>query len=297
MKLLIIGSKGFIGSHCLSQLRSRHEVFGCDIFTDYTETDFYLVDPAGHDYEHIFQQNKFDACINCAGAASVPGSLSDPLRDFDLNVQCVARLLEAIRRNCPKCKFVNLSSAAVYGNAGVDLISEHEEVNPVSPYGFHKFMSEKICEEYYRFFGVGSSILRIFSAYGPGLRKQILWDLYKKSRSSDHVTLFGTGAECRDYIYVDDIVKAIEVVLHHSPFQASVYNLGNGVPVSTQALSEMFLNDLAWKGRVSFNAQVRAGDPKTLTADISNIKALGFIPSTILETGLRNYALWLKSLD
>ena len=100
-------------------------------------------------------------------------------------------------------------------------IKESSPIRPLSPYGFHKAMAEKLCEEYYTFFGIATCSLRIFSAFGPGLRKQLLWDIYNKSKSLNSIELFGTGNESCDYIYIDDIVRAIELVIRKSLFRSS----------------------------------------------------------------------------
>src|SRR5882757_5578665 len=116
MNVLIVGSKGFIGSHVFEVLERKYHVWGCDIFTDYNERNFFLVQPSNLDFLTLFRRYQFDVCINCSGAASVPESLKNPGRDFELNVHNVFLLLEAIRECAPLCRFINLSSAAVYGN-------------------------------------------------------------------------------------------------------------------------------------------------------------------------------------
>ena len=167
-KFLIIGSKGFIGSHLKTYLEKKnYEVWGADVIIDYVNKErYFLVDASNASFHPIFEKEKFDVCVNCSGAASVPDSLENPLRDFHLNVSNTFKLLDAIKTYSPFCKFINLSSAAVYGNPLSLPIREKDKAIPISPYGFHKLMSEKICEEFYRFFGIQTCSLRIFSAYG-----------------------------------------------------------------------------------------------------------------------------------
>ena len=138
MKILIVGSKGFIGSHCVDYFSKEHEVWECDVIMDYTSSRYIPIDAVDSDFQEIFQQHKFDVCINCSGAASVPFSLEKPFNDFKLNTLNVFKLLEAIRLNAPECKFITMSSAAVYGNPESLPIAETQKRMPVSPYGFHK---------------------------------------------------------------------------------------------------------------------------------------------------------------
>ena len=86
MKILIIGSKGFIGSHCLEFFQQQHQVWGCDIFTDYNEENFFLSNGINFDFATIFSGIHFDVCLNCSGAANVSDSLLHPARDYELNV-------------------------------------------------------------------------------------------------------------------------------------------------------------------------------------------------------------------
>jgi UDP-glucose 4-epimerase len=172
MNILVIGSKGFIGSHVLHYFKEQeHVVFGCDVVVDYTQENYFLIDTANADFQELFETTPFDVCINCSGAASVPDSIIHPQRDFELNVNNVFKLLDAIRKQQPSCKFINLSSAAVYGNPAVLPVKEDAALLPVSPYGLHKQMAESVLREFYTQFNISTLSLRIFSVYGPGLQK------------------------------------------------------------------------------------------------------------------------------
>ena len=295
MKVLVIGSKGFIGSHLMSYLLSnRIESWGCDVYTDYNEKDFFLVDATNADFSEVFSSVQFNLCINCSGAASVPDSLVNPLRDFTLNTLNVVKMLDAIRRYSPSCKFINLSSAAVYGNPQQLPINENYKLAPVSPYGFHKLYAENVCEEYYRFYSLKTCSVRIFSAYGPRLKKQLFWDLFSKTKTDKPITLFGTGKESRDFIYVTDIVNALWLIMQKSQFKGDVYNLANGVEVTIETTANLFYASLARKIVFSFNGEERKGDPQNWVADISKIRQMGYTPSVSLNEGIQNYIEWLK---
>ena len=86
MNILIIGSKGFIGTHAACYFRGKnHTVFGCDVVTNYTEKNYFQIDAINSDYHQIFENNVIDVCINCSGAASVPLSLEYPFKHYDLD--------------------------------------------------------------------------------------------------------------------------------------------------------------------------------------------------------------------
>lgn len=293
MKVLIIGAKGFIGSHCVQYFASKYEVWSCDIVVDYDQPNYILLDPVNANFDEVFRQQTYDLCVNCSGAASVPDSYQNPQRDFVLNTYNVHKQLDAIRKHNPACKYINLSSAAVYGNPQSLPVREQQTLAPISPYGLHKKMAEEICHEFYSFFGLKTCSLRIFSAYGPGLKKQLFWDLYRKSQAGDTVELFGTGQETRDFIYVTDLVKAIEAVGLNASFNGDRLNVGNGVEtkiaVAVQAFYGAFPEEVAYQ----FMGENRKGDPINWVADIRALQAFGYQQEVTLESGLENYYRWI----
>jgi dTDP-glucose 4,6-dehydratase/UDP-glucose 4-epimerase len=299
MKILIIGSKGFIGQNLKTFLTAgAHEVWGADVVVEYAHAaQYFLVDATNADYHGIFQQQAFDICINCSGAASVPDSLLHPVRDFNLNVANVYKLLDAIRLFQPHCRFVNLSSAAVYGNPAQLPIKESSATSPVSPYGMHKQMSEQICEEFHRFFDLQTCSLRIFSAYGEGLKKQLFWDLYQKAKKGDPVSLFGSGKESRDFIYIGDLVKAIWLAAQHAGCKGEAINIANGKEVLIEDCVKIFYGLSGNSIPYEFIGKGRAGDPNNWVADTSLLQQLGYKQEYTLEQGLKNYYQWIKAAD
>jgi len=233
MKILIIGSKGFIGSHTYKYFQEKYpETYGADVVTDYVDKNYFLLDSTNSDFNEIFESQQFDYCVNCSGAASVPESLKNTLRDFNLNAHNVLKIADSIKKYNPDCRIINLSSAAVYGNPKSLPIKENHPAAPVSPYGYHKKFAEDILEEYYKLFSIQSCSLRIFSAYGEGLQKQLLWDIFTKSKTQENITLFGTGKETRDFIYVQDIIQCLDLLINQGSFRSDVYNIANGEQIS-----------------------------------------------------------------
>jgi len=295
MKLLIIGSKGFIGSHSIRHFRALgFEVFGCDVVVEYNDPNYFQVDATNASYDEIFSSHDFEACINCAGAASVPDSFVHPGRDFHLNVHTVYSILEAIRKNTPSCKFINLSSAAVYGNPAELPVAESSDTKPLSPYGCHKLYAELICDEFYRYYGIPTCSVRIFSAYGPGLQKQLFWDWYQKVKQATSITLFGTGKESRDFVFIDDVVQAVYCVLQHSSFKGDIVNVGNGKEVFIERAIEVFQEKSRMEFRYTFNNQVRTGDPLNWAANIAKLSSFGYKPKVGFEDGINQYIQWLE---
>lgn len=294
MKTLIIGSEGFIGQHCVSYFSQFGEVWRCDVVPGYDYQQYFRIDPSNTDFKEIFRVQQFELCINCSGASSVPDSWKYPARDFELNLHNVFLLLNALREIQPACKFINLSSAAVYGNPVKLPIKESDSSNPISPYGHHKQLADQLCAKYAELYHLRTVSVRIFSAYGPGLKKQLLWDIYQKSRVSTELELFGTGEETRDFIYVKDIVKALKVIEESAVFNGEVFNIASGIQVKIKELSELLLAELEWDGILRFNNQVRKGDPVYWQGDIQKLQDKGFYPAYSLPEGIKEHAKWLK---
>ncbi len=299
MNILIIGSEGFIGRNCVKfSIRKGWEVYGCDL-VDYTTENYNYskLSRLQPSYDEIFNLINFDVCINAAGNGSVPKSIDYPLNDFDANCYDVIRVLELLKTKNKNCRYIHISSAAIYGNPKNLPIKEDDLPSPLSPYGWHKYISEIICKEYHNLYDLPIAIIRPFSIYGPGLSKQLFWDLFQKCKPSpDEILLWGTGDESRDFIYIDDLINAIELIINYSPMKANVYNLANGNEITIKEAANCFLKHYNSSIKLKFNNQVRHGDPLNWKADVSNIESLGYRSNYDFNSGIIETTKWLKGL-
>jgi dTDP-glucose 4,6-dehydratase/UDP-glucose 4-epimerase len=294
MKILIIGSQGFIGGHLYRYFSSRFETSGADVINKDEQDRFTLLDKENTEFDEIIKSEKFDFCINASGNGSVPISLGQPLLDFNLNVVNSFKLLEALRLHNPSCRYISLSSAAVYGNPRQLPIKETDAPLPLSPYGWHKFYTEQIGKEYYELHNIQNVNLRLFSVYGEGLRKQLFWDIFLKTQQSRHIELFGTGNETRDFIYIDDLVHAVHCVMNNARFTAEVINIASGIETTISMAASILCNEINPDIAVSFNNKLKLGDPLKWKADISILQEMGFSIKTPIHLGLKKLAQWLK---
>lgn len=297
MNILIIGSKGFIGKALRRYFNENTDfnVIECDIAVDHGNPNYYQLDPSNPSFDFPFKNGAFSFCVNCSGAANVNESISFPAKDYFLNSVNVFRMLDAIRIYQPECRFINLSSAAVYGNPRQLPIDEMTPSVPISPYGYHKMHAEAICKEFTDLFGLKTLSLRIFSAFGNGLKKQIFWDMYEKSIESDKITLYGTGLETRDFIHVDDLVAAIHLCMLQASFSAESINLANGEEVTIREIAEIFISEVGMEKEVEFNGVVNKGNPNYWCADISKLKSLGYQRRVSMKAGIASYCEWAQT--
>lgn len=243
----------------------------------------------------VIKDNLPQVCIHCAGRASVGLSVSNPVADFYGNTLLTFELLNALRLNAPECRFIFLSSAAVYGNPVSLPVSEAQSCAPVSPYGFHKLQCEQLCLEFTKVYNLPTASLRIFSAYAPGLRRQVLWDICQKAIAQSSLSLQGTGKESRDFIHALDIAKALNVVAESAPMQGEVYNLGTGREVCIDELAHLILDALELDCPLQFDGVVPVGTPLNWQADVSKLISLGFTASVPLERGVKTFANWCRA--
>lgn len=288
--LLIIGVNGFIGNHLASKLIDFYNITGVSSHR-HALVPTILVDKYNWNPSDCFKSQKFDFCINAGGSSSVGWSIEHPEKDYLLNVVNTEKLVAAIIEFNPTCKLVQLSSAAVYGNPEKLPVSESHSLNPISPYGRHKLQSEQLIS----YSSVQSINLRIFSAYGPGLKKQLFWDILEKARKNNCINLFGTGRETRDFIYIDDLVAAVSLLMAKSNFDGSAINIASGksIPISEAATS--LINSYNQSLTLKFNNAQKEGDPLHWEANIDKLKAYGFTAEFSIQNGLKKYADWYRN--
>jgi UDP-glucose 4-epimerase len=303
--VLITGAAGFIGSYAAQHFaNSGWRVIGIDMCAPenapqkFLQNYYQMILPA-NDFGVLLASVQPQVCVHCAGRASVYHSLQDPEADFKAQVDMTFQVLNQLRLQVPSCKFIFLSSAAVYGNPVTLPISESDQVRPVSPYGFHKLLGEKLCKEFSEIFGVSTAILRIFSGYGIGLRRQVISDICQKALSEPTLVLRGTGLESRDFINVRDIAKAIFLLAEQAPGHAETYNLACGVETTIKELAELILKYSGRQIPLVFDGINPAGNPLNWRADITRIKRLGFTPTITIEKGVKDFVDWcaLEMLD
>ena len=305
MSIWITGANGFIGRHLVRELAgSGHAVHG---------VGHGALDPA--DARALGLQTwingEVDAAnlnalavahgvpsrvFHLAGGSSVGLSMERPFEDFSRTVASTARLLEWLRSFAPESRLIVVSSAAVYGADHTGPIPESAALVPMSPYGHHKLMMEQLCRSYVQSFGIRCAVVRLFSVYGPNLRKQLLWDICSRLHSEQStLTLGGTGAEIRDWTDVRDVVRLLARVAEGAwRDDFDVINGGSGRGVSVAGIAEGLIGHWGGKTSLQFSGVARPGDPTSLLADNGRVLDMSFDWRIPLEQGLADYVAWFK---
>jgi UDP-glucose 4-epimerase len=298
--VLVTGASGFVGSHvCRAALARSWRVVGLRRNTTSVPTESainWITGPVCADTFARLAQVP-DVIIHCAGGAVVARSFVSPIGDFNDTVSTTAELLNYLKQHAPQTRLVYVSSAAVYG-AAVErensTICEGCPPNPVSPYGIHKLSSEQLIAQYSKLFGLQSIRVRLFSIYGPGLRKQLLWDACGKLLCKQSI-FAGTGEEVRDWLHVDDAAQLIASLWKHANITSPVINAGSGHGSRVREVIERLAVNLKCLSGVIFDGSVRPGDPRRYVADISLANRLGWAPRVPMAEGLDAYTRWYLS--
>jgi UDP-glucose 4-epimerase len=301
--VLITGAFGFIGQYVASEFKKNNYFVigighGCPTMYELERIgidDWYESDINFNSLKCITKVPNY--IVHCAGNGSVGLSVENPIMDFNKNVNTTLDVLEFIRVCCPEASLIYLSSAAVYGAKEDNIINENDYLNPVSPYGFHKLTAETLCKSYYHNFGLKIAIVRFFSIFGEGLKKQLLWDACNKIANADkQVVFYGTGSETRDWLYVTDAAKLI-VQLIDIKFEFKIINGASGDRVTVKDILNLLKKELNNNEvKIIFNNHQKIGDPKFYHADMNAMFETGWKPEIQLATGLTKYVNWFNHL-
>lgn len=235
-----------------------------------------------------------DLIVHCAGASLVAASFGDPDAESRQSVGSAVGVMEFARHQKTRPRIVVLSSAAVYGAVTQLPIGEDAPLHPISPYGKSKLAIEQLCQKYGRDHGLEIAIVRLFSVYGCGLRKQLFWDACQKFARGDG-RFGGTGDEHRDWLHVHDAVRLIDAAMNHASAAVPIVNGGTGLSIKVRdALTSLRELWPAPAPEITFSGEARPGDPPGYEADITRALALDWVPVQRLAEGLADYVAWAR---
>ena len=328
--LLVTGAAGFIGFHVsLRCLQSGMHVVGLDNLSEYYDVglkharldrlcefpnfEFVKLDLQDRmGIAELFEIRKFDKVIHLGAQAGVRYSVENPFIYVDSNVMGTLTILEGCRRTGVS-HLVYASSSSVYGSNTSQPFSVHDPVDhPLSLYAATKKANEMMAHSYAHLYGLPTTGLRFFTAYGPwGRPDMALFKFTKAIFDGESIDVYNEGKMKRDFTYVDDIATAVSLVLDlipvanalwnsdqpdpgssSAPFR--IYNVGNHQPTELTRFIEVLEEAIGIKAKKNM-LPIQPGDVLDTFADVDSLKeAVGFCPSTPIELGIQRFVEWYR---
>jgi len=306
-RLLVAGAAGFIGSNFVRHLRQKRPEVEVTVLDKLTYAgnlaNLHEFDgQPGYRFVHgdicdaglvDSLAEECDAIVNFAAETHVDRSLIDPLAFIDTDVRGTAVLCEAARRHEHQV-FLLVSTDEVYGHVGEGRSLETDAFRPRSPYSASKAGGEHLAHAYAESFGLPLLVTRGSNNYGPNqYPEKLIPVLITNAMDGLPLPLYNDGSAVRDFIYVEDHCRAIDLVLHEAP-AGNVYNVGTGGETSGLQVAEAVL-DIMGKPRslIEFVAD-RPGHDYRYAVDIAKITALGWEPQVTFPEGLERTVHWYE---
>ncbi|GAB3194495.1 dTDP-glucose 4,6-dehydratase [Pontibacter aydingkolensis] len=322
MKILITGGAGFIGSHVVRLFVTKYpnyRIYNLDKLTyagnlanltDIEERENYTFlkgDIVDADFiEDIFSEYKFDAVIHLAAESHVDRSIADPLAFVQTNMIGTVNLLNTAKKHWAddlgKHLFYHISTDEVYGSLGEDgLFTEETPYDPRSPYSASKASSDHFVRAWYHTYGLPIKISNCSNNYGPNHFPEKLIPLaINNIKNEKPVPVYGKGENVRDWLYVLDHARAIDVIFHEGKV-GDTYNIGGVNEWKNLDLIELLCDQMDEKlGREKGHSRSlitfvkdRAGHDLRYAIDSSKLMdELGWKPSVTFEEGLSKTVDW-----
>ncbi len=296
MNFLITGAAGFLGSALANHLaHDGHQVRGLD---DLSKGDPEVLDKSVHftrgdvnDRPKLWTLLQDVDCVyHLAARVSVPESVLYPREYNAVNVGGTVSLMEAMR-DVGVRRVVFISSGAIYGEQSEQPLKENLVPQPTSPYAVSKLSSEYYVRTIGRLWGIETVSLRVFNAYGPGQHlpashPPVIPNFLHQSVRNGSIVVHSDGAQSRDYVYIDDVVRAMIAASTAPSIDNQVINVGSGEETSVRELARWVIGLTESDAEIIYNPRSNKGVNRMI-ADLTLAKEkLGYEPQVSLEEGL-----------
>lgn len=309
-KILVAGGAGFIGSHIVEALlETGAEVTVFDNLASgrmsnlencRRDKNFRFVKGDIRDIEQVRAAVKnVDAVFNDAAVVSVRLSIENPVLVNEVNVNGALNLLKASVDSGVR-RFVQASSASVYGDTETLPIIEDTLLNPISPYAVSELAAESYARAFHKAYGLETVCLRYFNVYGPRQSYSpytgAITIFMNQLLGNERITIFGDGEQTRDFVYVKDVANANVLALTRKEAVGEVFNIATGTATSVNVLVKTLMQIVGTTRPKPLHASPKPGEIKYSCASIDKAKRiLGYNPVFSIEKGLEQLVKWYTS--
>jgi dTDP-glucose 4,6-dehydratase len=308
MTILVTGGAGFIGANFVRMLldRDSDRIVNLDMLT-YAGNLENLTGYEGHDryrfvrgdirdrelLDRLFEEENIDAVVNFAAESHVDRSIDGPRIFLDTNIMGTQNLLEAARQAGVE-RFLQVSTDEVYGSLGAEgLFTEDSQIQPNSPYAASKAAADLVCRAYQHTYGFPVLITRCSNNYGPYQFPEKLIPLMIANALEDRpLPVYGDGRNVRDWLYVEDHCRALDMVLRKG-VPGEVYNIGGHNEMENITIIRLLLELVGKDESLITYVDDRPGHDRRYAIDASRIERdLGWTPTHQFESGIRETVTW-----
>jgi UDP-glucose 4-epimerase len=291
MKILIIGSEGFVGKNLVKGLSEKHDIYTSDQL-DSTHQNYSKCDITNYDsVEKVVRD--VDAVIHLA-AHSLVSSLDGSITNARVNIIGLLNLLESCRKNSIH-KVIFTSASSLVGEPKSFHVNEDHPPKPKTAYGITKLTSEHYLRLYHELYDMNYTVFRFFNIYGPFQKNGLIPSIFNKIQNNESITIFGKGDQVRDYVYIEDILPFFEQAASSKIGKNKVLNMGTGNGTTILEIVKNISEILKIEPKIEYQP-VRPGEIGNFVADTTLLhETFGKIPSTDVKTGLRQTIDWLKN--
>lgn len=306
MKILVVGGAGFIGSNLTDALvKNRHQVVVLDNLSSgerkniNPKANFYKADLRNFKkVESILRKEKPAAIFHLAAQIDVRKSVEDPIFDAEINILSSLNLINLAHKYKTKKFIFSSSGGAIYGDTDDRPTREDHPEQPLSPYGIGKLTIDKYLNYFYRVHGFKYASLRYANVYGPRQNYKgeagVVAIFINKMLAGEQPVINGDGKQTRDYVFVEDIVRANLMALRNLN-KVGVYNIGTGVETNVNELFQN-INQHFGNGFKEKHGPTKLGEQKTSSLNARKIKLeFGWKPTVKLKAGIKTTVNWFRN--
>ena len=294
MKILILGSEGFVGNNLVQELSSKNDVFCADIFDNSNHQHYQQCDVTNFD-NVLNVVNDVDVVIDLV-AHSLVSSIDGPITNAKINIMGLLNILESCRKNDVK-KIIFTSASSMIGIPQTSNVSETHPASPQTAYGITKLTSEHYLRLYQEMYGLNYTVFRFFNIYGPHQKNGLIPTLYYRIKNNEPLTVFGKGDQIRDYVFIQDVIPFFQKACESDITNNTIFNMGTGIGNTILEVIKQLSEITGIDPSIEYKPE-RPGEIGNFVADTKLLSAtFGDVPKTLLHDGLTNTVNWLESLN
>ena len=237
--------------------------------------------------------------FHCASSGRVADLENQPVDILRSSLTSSESLLPLMKKMPSQSRLIFFSSAAVYGEREKAKSFQDNYVGPCSMYGLEKLMTEQLIRKGAVDFNFKVSIIRLFSIFGPGLKKRVFWEGFERycelEEDMQPIMFYGNGFEKRDWVDISNLMSFMEwFVCRRSVWGDDIetFDFGSGVETSLKTALEAFFTHFKLKRNILFTGVERGFDPDALVADMQYLNSIGWKQSNCCLTDLQKYGKW-----